>query len=124
MTSLKEILIDQIHSSVHLLDASAKAVPTDKQNWSPGGKARSTLALVAECAAFPEMIIAIVENKAFPDGHGLQQLSDGDTVELLLEKLHRNSEKLCSYINSFPEDQMDLEIKLPWETATVSKIFG
>ena len=87
MSELKKQLIDQIQASVQLLEASAKAVPADKQNWTPGGKSRSALSIVGECASFPDMIIRIVETGTFPEGVHLQDAGKSESMESLLQKL-------------------------------------
>jgi hypothetical protein len=50
-------------SSAYQVLSAAKHVPEDKRNWSPGGKAKSTLQILGHCTTFVQWLFDTVNKE-------------------------------------------------------------
>lgn len=105
-----------------LLDA-ALAVPEDKHSWQPQEKGRTVIDQIAECAVINRMAIKMLQERAW-DTAGREQRQRDRVVLNTLEKarasLQDNTSALVAVIRAVPDDQLELELGLPWGMSTVA----
>lgn len=116
-------LQDQIvKMTQHALDdvcRAALAVPVDKRDWSPGGKARSTVNQMREIASTPSVMIPIFQG-AHSSRHETGRIPGSpDTVEQCVEVARSEFGRMCQIISAFPDIRMDEEIQTPFEEGSL-----
>ncbi len=125
---IKELTKD-LNASAYMLCKSALAVPEDKHQWSPGGKARSVFDILVECAWFPQWIQYAVENRTIPS-EALSEtwkqniLKDNPTVESLGDFILKETKKLSAFAEQYPEAKLTEEMTFPWGTYTIAGALG
>ncbi len=98
--------------------ASAKAVPEEKRDWSPGGAATTTTWMVNHCAKFPRFIIAsITRMEPVLDAFSTPDLGFDEAVA----NLENATDALCAFVATVPEEQMSQSITFRWAPMTVSQ---
>lgn len=122
-------LTKDLKASTDLLTKAALAIPKDKLEWTPGGKARTTIDILCECAGFPQWIKFAVQNKRPPteaESKSFQASIIGEikTTEGLTDILKKETQNLVEFITAFPEAKLTEEITFPWGTYTIAGSFG
>lgn len=129
MNLLYKELTKDLNQSAYMLSKAALAIPTDKLDWTPGGKTRSTIDILKECAWFPAWLTYAVENKKAPSDVETKSivenaLKEGTTCESLCEIIQNETKKFCEFILKYPEENLTQEISFPWGTYTIAGVFG
>lgn len=129
MSLFREELIKDLKSSATLLTKAALAIPKDKLEWTPGGKARSTISILQECAGFPQWLMFAIENRRMPtedEARGWQNtlLKEANSVEAITDILNKETNKLCSFFEKYPDSKLTDQMTFPWGTYTMAGTFG
>lgn len=122
-------LTKELKSGADMLTKAALAIPQDKREWNPGGKARSTKDILVECAGFPQWITFAVQNKRMPTEVEAQNFqtsitSEAKTVEALTEILNKETDKYIEFVKTIPESRYTEEMTFPWGTFTLAATLG
>ena len=104
-------------------------LPEDKRDWSPMGKARTSLNMLAECAVMNEVTIAMIKSRAFPADFDMPAYekaisdlcSDWSKLEATLRK---NTESAIAAIHTVPDSDLPLEIPMPWGVYTLAQVLA
>lgn len=111
-----------------MLSKNALAIPADKLEWTPGGKARTTMDIMAECAGFPQWLLLAIEKKGMPSAEQAGKikntlLGEAKTIQALVTILNEETERFCQFVEKFPESRLNEEIAFPWGTYSMSGVF-
>ncbi|MCW5942619.1 MAG: DinB family protein [Fimbriimonadaceae bacterium] len=98
---------------------AARAVPPDKQRWSPQGEARSTLDQMREIALQTPWFVRLLREKAPPEVHddtirAAMAQTQGLTVEECVEAARRALPELCEAIEQIADEELEHEIDMPF----------
>ena len=102
------------------LTRSARAVPEDKLDWKSGPDARSALDQIQEVAQSPTWYAAILTARSSPpfDADTLSGFREArkvwDTIDKCEEVMKANNEALFEVIQTFPDEELDTRITLPF----------
>ena len=106
--------------SVEDLFRNARAMPEDKIEWKPLDKGRSVLDQLQECAQAPIWYVSMLESRKAPEfdedtrkkaGEERQQWKTIDECEKVCGE---NSERLAELIDTFPDEDLEIMITLPF----------
>lgn len=126
MASLKEIAVKSNKELAAALVRNLKAMPADRQTWSPLDCGRSALDQVQECAVINKWVAQIYRTREVPPLGGdafKAEMSALDTLEKACAGLEAATEELCAAIQAFPEAELDSSVTLPWDTTTFAELF-
>ena len=99
---------------------AAAAVPAEKLDWSPMGKARSVLNQMQEIATSGTWFIPLVESRVLPvfDAEMAKAhtrfRNTFDTIEDCIAEARQSTGQLCQAIVAFPDVELDNEVTLPF----------
>jgi uncharacterized damage-inducible protein DinB len=99
---------------------SALAVPADKAEWVPMGKARSVLSQMQEIATAGRWFLPIVRDRVAPefDEHAAREAArlrkSFDTIEKCVEAARENTSELLQAVANFPDEGLEDEVSLPF----------
>lgn len=97
---------------------AARAIPTERLDWSPGGAARSTLAQMLEIAQTGERFLPLIVGDARGfEGHAAREESANNGTEdlsALVSQARKGVAELCQAIVAIPDPSLDKEITLPF----------
>ena len=104
------------------------SLPEDKQDWSPAKTARTAIDLIAECALVSYTAELIETRKWREEAYEeFQQdkakLAAGDW-ETLPTLLRENTKRVIAAITAVSEEDMALEIPMPWGTQPLGSIIA
>ena len=99
----------------------------DRRAWSPEGKARTALDLVAECALLNGYTADLIRTRLWPDGNFERYAREkAEAVaqgwEPLSALLKANTEKIIAAIREVPDDALGSEIAMPWGKQPLTEI--
>ena len=103
--------------------AAAVAVPEHKHSWQPQEKGRTVIDQIAECAVINRMAIKMLQGRAWDTAGREQRQRDRaalDTLEKARASLRENTSALVEAIRAVPDDELELELELPWAMSTVA----
>lgn len=103
--------------------AAAIAVPEEKHLWQPQDKGRTVIDQVAECAVINLMAVRLLRERVWDTAGREQRQRDRaalDTLEKARASLQENTLALVAALRAIPDDQMELEVELPWGKSTVA----
>ena len=114
---LQEQIVRQTQRALGDVLRAIEALPADKQDWSPGPPARSALAQLQEIAVAPGLHkLLVLGEELSPQFHMSIQAEARKltTVAAAKEAAQKSTADLCDLILSFPDDQLDKEVTLPF----------
>ena len=102
-------------------------LPEDKRNWSPMGKARTSVDMLAECAVMNDVTIGMIKSRAFPADFDMPMYqksiadlcTDWTTLEAALRK---NTENAIAAIHTVADADLSIEIPMPWGIYTLAQV--
>ncbi len=103
---------------------AALAVPADRQEWVPGGDARSTLSQMQEVATSARFFLPLLRSGDAPDfdEHALRQTralrASFATIEECVTAARSSLTQLCQAISEVPEERLEDEMVLPFGGGT------
>ena len=127
--SIQEYLANVTPKAASDMVEALMRLPEDKRNWSPGGTARTALDQVAECAILNRTTAQVIENRAFPAdfdfaafGKAKEELAqDWDKLHALLQD---NTSYFIKTILAVPEEDLSVEVAMPWGPMTLSQMIS
>lgn len=111
------------------LEKALLRLPEEKRGWSPSEKARTSLDQVAECAMLNGSTAAIIQSRNWPANYDFAEFfqtktelaQDWNAVKALLDE---NTAKLAATIRAVPDEDLSVEVKMPWGPMTLAKIIA
>ena len=127
--TLQEFFVTATRKAMTDLEKALTSLPEDKRNFSPGGSARTAADMAAECAILNGITAqVVVERKMAADFDYNEFTKTKDTLarkpEVLHTLLHSSTEKFIAAINSVPDEDLSVEIELPWGKMTIAQILA
>ncbi len=116
---IRHFIIANTQRAVEDLFRVAKAVPADKLHWKPLDNSRSVMSMVAECALSPMWGAGLLAVREFKMEPGMMEkfYAERDAISSVEEAENlclENCEKLYAAIRSFPAEDMDKTMNLPF----------
>jgi hypothetical protein len=116
--TLQKFLADATQQAATDLETALLRLPEDKRNWSPMGFAHTALDMVAECAILND-ISGLVQSRAFPSAFDFAAFESAkaklaEDWEGLRYQLHQNTSRAVAAIRTVPDDDLHIEIQMPW----------
>lgn len=111
------------------LQTALERLPVDKRNWNPADNSRSALNQVAECAIMNGFIAAMMPTKTWSQDFDFQRYQK-DRDELAEDEhraislLQENTAKAVEQTRNVPDDDLNIEIAVPWGTQTLAEIMA
>ena len=106
---------------------AALAIPAEKQDWSPGGDARSALNQMQEIAVAATWFLNVMQDLRVPRepersiDETMERARQLKTIEECVEMARSTTSELCRAIAAFPPEALEVEATLPFgEGQTVS----
>lgn len=102
------------------LIAAVERIPEDKRNWIPMGEARTALDQAAECAILNGSSSELAQTRAWRPEWNAEWLQNGkaDLVAkgwpAIKSLLQENTAKMIATIEALPDEDLAIEIKMPW----------
>ena len=127
--TLQEFLASATQKAASDLQAALLRLPEDKRGWCPMGKARTALDQVAECALLNGGTGNLIQSRSWPkdfdfadfDRAKTELARDGNAVRALLEQ---NTAAAIAAIRAVPEDDLGIEVQMPWGPMTVAQLLA
>lgn len=109
------------------LETALLRVPQEKRSWSAMGDARTALDMVAECAILNGSTAGLIEHRQFTTDfqqYALDKASLAQDEAAALSLLHENVAKVAEAIRSLPDDDLPIEVAMPWGPMTLEQIIS
>lgn len=109
------------------LETALLRVPQEKRNWSAMGDARTALDMVAECAILSGSTAGLIESRQFTTDfqqYALDKAALAQDEPAALALLHENVAKVAAAIRSLPDDDLPVEVAMPWGPMTLEQIIS
>jgi uncharacterized damage-inducible protein DinB len=127
--TLQEFLAGSIPKAMEDLEAALLRLPEDKRGWCPMGKARTALDQAAECALLNGSTADLIKTKTWSMGSDFSEYEsqkaalreDWTAVQALL---HENTAKVAEAVRGVPDEDLDIEIDMPWGPMTMAKVMA
>lgn len=117
MISIQKLAASHTKVSNDWVIANLKAIPEDKLDWVPMGKARTALDIAGEMARFALWLDEKIAGKSpvFDDEAAVAAWKkDFRTLDAILGEFERNSNALLSTIENMPDAKLEDTIAFPW----------
>jgi hypothetical protein len=111
------------------LVTSFQRLPEDKRNWSPGEQSRSALDQAAEIAILNGYTAELIQSRTwtmtdfnvFIKAKAEAVAQGWDHVHALLKE---NTPKAIAAIGTVPDEDVNIEIAMPWGTSTLAEVMA
>jgi hypothetical protein len=110
------------------LIAAVERVPDDKRAWSPMGDARTVLDVAAECAILNGSTVNMLQTRAWPAEYDFAEY-EREKAELASKGwpavkalLNENTPRAIAAIKELKDEDLDVEVPMPWGNFTVAQI--
>ena len=109
------------------LEAALLRLPEDKRNVSPMGDARTPADLVAEVAILNGTTADLLTSRHFPENYdfaafGQAKKDLAQDGEKLKSMLTENTARVTEVIRAIPDEDLGIEITMPWGPMTLTQI--
>jgi uncharacterized damage-inducible protein DinB len=126
---LQNFLANATRKAAADLEAALRRLPDDKRDWSPRGNARTALNMVAECAILNGGTIEMIQTRAFLADFDMTAFNRAKTElaqdeNALLSRLHENTEKVAAVIEGVDENDLNVEVAMPWGPMTLAQVMA
>jgi uncharacterized damage-inducible protein DinB len=126
---LQEFLGRTARKAAADLEAALLRLPDDKRDWSPMGGARTARDMVAECALLNGGTIQMIQTRAFIADFDMTVFSRAkrelaQDENALLSLLHENTEKVAVVIERVDENDLNVEVPMPWGPMTLAQVMA
>lgn len=127
--SLQTFLATTTQKAAEELATAFQRLPEDKHNWSPDEKARTALDLVAECAILNGYTAELIQSRTwtmndfnvFIQAKAELVAQGWEAVHALLQE---NTPKAIAAIAATPEEDLNIEIAMPWGSQTLAEVIA
>jgi hypothetical protein len=126
--TLQAFLARSTTKAAENLAASVERLPDDKRDWCPMGQARTALNQAAECAILNGSTVDLLTHRTWPEDYDFTEYfrrrdelaaQGWDAVKALLEQ---NTKRAAEKIADLPDEELALEVTMPWGPMTVAQI--
>jgi hypothetical protein len=113
-------LVKMTQKAVDDVCRAAEAIPRGREDWSPGGAARSALSQMQELATQGPWYLPIIRDGVVPQFDSaareaaVQTRARFDSIAKCVQQVRSSTSELCQAIASFPESRFDEEVVLPF----------
>lgn len=126
---LQEFVIAATQKAASDLEAAVLRLPEDKRSWSPMDKARTALDQAAECALINGETADLITNRKWTMGGDFAaferakvELShDWNAVKWMLDQ---NIAKLVAAIRAVSDEDLGVEIQMPWGPMNLAQVIA
>ncbi len=128
--ALQNFFANAIPNAVSDLLAAFDRLPEDKRNWSPMGDARTAVDQIAEVAIQNGSTAEIIRTGSFPENYDFSEFAQlkktlsGKNLDELKEILQANSSKVVAAILEIPDEDLTIEVQMPWGAMTMPQIMA
>jgi uncharacterized damage-inducible protein DinB len=127
--TLQQFLAGATQKAAADLEAAVLRLPEEKRGWSPAEQSRSALDQAAECAILNGGVANLIQTRVFPQGFDFaafektkQELAqDWSAVKALLDE---NTPKAIAAIGAVSDEDLGIEIQMPWGPSTLAQIIS
>ena len=127
MSSVQEFLAAAALKASADLETAVLRVPEDKRTWSPMGDARTALDMAAECAMLCGSTAELMKSRKWDTNFDFAEYvrlkdelaKDWDVIKTLLTK---NVAIAMAAIKAIPDEDLSIEITMPFGTMTLAQI--
>jgi len=127
--TLQAFFADAARQAAADLEAALLRLPEDKRNWSPAEKARTALDQAAECAMLNGYTVDLIQTRKWPADYSFDAFfrekaelaRDWNAVKVLL---NQNTAKAAEAIRAVPDEDLGIQIQMPWGLMPLSKIIA
>ena len=125
--TLQEFLARAAEKAAADLEAAVLRLPEDKRGWSPMGDARTALDQAAECAILNGSTADLIQSRTWTWSGDFSEFQRAKTElaqdwESLRSLLQTNTAKVMEVIRAIPDDDLSIEIELPWGPTSLAQI--
>jgi hypothetical protein len=126
--TLQNFLVEATQTAATNLETALLRLPEDKRNWSSMGDARTPMDMVAECAILGDPT-EIVQTRSFPMdfdfvAFGAQKTALARDWEATRALLLKNVDRAVTTIQSIPDEDLGIEVEMPWGKFTIGQIIS
>jgi len=127
--TLQNFLATSATKSAAELVAAYLRLPEDRRTWSPEDKSRSALDQFAECAILNGYTAKLIQTHVWPSGgfdNFLREKSEASALswEDLSALLEENTRLAVEIISALPDEELEVEIDLPWGKSSLAEILA
>lgn len=127
MSTIQEYLAAATQKAVIDLETAVLRVPEDKRTWSAMGDARTALDMAAECALLNESTAELMKTRIWDPNFDFAEFlrvkndlaADWNAIKTLLAK---NTAIAIAAIKEIPDEDLSIEITMPFGTMSLSQI--
>lgn len=118
--SAAELLAETSRRRLEVFFATARRIPADRLDVSPGGRARSPLNLVQEVAALSEFYAEIAETRTLEFGPDAMpkmaaRMASLATIDEAEAACREGTERLLAAAATLTEDDLRIPLSFPWD---------
>jgi hypothetical protein len=124
---LQNFLAESAQKTAGDLKEALHRIPADKRNWAPAETSRSALDQLAECAILNGQAVEMLHSRQWPTDFDMDdymrekaELARDENAAIAL--LDENTAKVCEAIRALPDEDLNLEIQMPWKPMKLSEI--
>ena len=128
-TTLQDFLAVATDKTMETLIKSFLKLPEDKRNWSPMGKSRTAINMMAECAIMNRVTISMIHQIAYPTDFDFGAFM-GEMAELekdwtkLEAELRKQTAAVIAAIKTAKSEDLDIVIPMPWGDYTFAEVIS
>ncbi|GAB4467339.1 MAG: hypothetical protein OHK0029_39230 [Armatimonadaceae bacterium] len=127
--TLQEFLASAAVTAAADLKTALLRLPDDRRKWSAMENARTALDQVAECALMNEATIDLITTHVFDvafnvDEYNRERHELMQDLDSLLARLEDSAVRVAAAIRTVPEEDLSVEIPMPWGPMTLTKIIA
>ncbi len=129
-TTMQAFLAQTTRKAAADLEAAVLRLPDDKRSWSPMGNARSAVNQAAECAIMNGSTADLIQQRVWQGCNDSvtefilkrdELAKDWNAVQALL---HQNTEAIVAAIQAVPDEDLEVEVQMPWGPMKLSQILA
>jgi hypothetical protein len=111
------------------LITAVEALPEENRNWNPLDKGRSAVDQAAECAILNGFTVQLLESHAFPSDFSYEVFTANKEAlaaswDAVKAELEANTAAVVAAIETVSDDDMAIEIDMPWGRHTLGQIMA
>lgn len=117
MGAIHDLAVQVTRQAARAVAGNLRAMPPEKQTWSPLDAGRTALSLVQECAVMNRYFAGILRDRKAPEFNWAEYQAACnalETSEKALAELEKATDELVREICAFPEGELATMVRMPW----------
>ncbi len=111
------------------LTTAVEALPEEKRAWQPLDKGRSALDQAAECAILNGFTVQLINSRVFPSDFSYEAFTASKEAlaanwDAVKAELEANTAAVVAAIETVSDDDLAIEIDMPWGRHTMGQIMA